>query len=224
MYATRPLTPSQINDLKAWSSHANAEDRLAAEAARPGGKSAEEHRARERDAIRLRRAERDARDQERWQREKRRRALEKEIAWEERRRDEWRRYYRERPLEEEGERLMMIDSEVNGVGTTSRDVEDEEEERQWRREIVRRHLGSTSRWNRSLVRSGASVIKPRRIYTRSNMARHSQRWRIQDELVQLEFEVVTRIAPKLYRLNDWYQGRPLYTVGEPSSCSRVMVG
>ena len=161
MYATRPLTVSQVNDLKAWSQAADEVDRVIAEHARGSGREGA-YQEREKELIRLERADREARDQERWRKEKRRREREREIAWEERRREEWRRYYRQRAVAEEEvrraermkQRLVGVDTEDSSVSTRVEDDEDIPDEDEWRKVVLRKRFRSVNRWG----------ITPRRQY------------------------------------------------------------
>lgn len=153
MYATRPLTVSQINDLKVWSQVADEDDRVSAENSRRSGRDGA-YQAQERELIRLERVAREARDQERWRKEKRRREREREIAWEERRREEWRRYYRQRAIAEEEVRmaermkqgLVGISAEDSAVSTRVEDDEDIPDEDEWRKTVLRKRFRSVNRW------------------------------------------------------------------------------
>ena len=153
MYATRPLTVSQINDLKVWSQVADVVDRASAENARRSGRDGV-HQAQEKELIRLERADREARDQERWIKETRRREREREIAWEERRREEWRRYYRQKAVAEEEvkrvermkQRLVGLGAEDGAVSTKVEDDEDIPDEDEWRKAVLRRRFRSVNRW------------------------------------------------------------------------------
>lgn len=210
MYATRPLTVSQINDLKVWSAYASEEDRMAAEDARRRGEKDGDYRTRERELIRLEREEREARDQERWRREKRRREFEREVAWEERKRDEWRRYLRQRAVaEEEARRADRIEERIRRMEVaeisdeTAASMEDDDDipdESEWRKTVLRRRFGASKRWELSnQFREAASVNKPgKRILSTRSIKSHSSRYLIRDDWSNMEWEVITRISARVH--------------------------
>lgn len=215
MYAPRPLTTSQINDLKAWTSEANEEDRISTENARSRGKADEESRAQERELIRQERAEREARDQERWRREKRRRELEREIAWEERKREEWRKYYRQRAVADEEirrterleERLIMMEN-VMMEGDKATNAEDDDEipdESAWRKASMQRRINESGRcrWKQDHYSTGKDLTKKRN--SRKAFTSHANGLHkplsFRDQLINLEWEVLRRVVPTNYTLD-----------------------
>lgn len=203
MYATRPLTISQINDLKAWTAYANEADQLTAEYARQGGEKDDGYRAKERELIRLEREERVARDQERWRRERRRRELEREIAWEERKKDEWRRYFRQRAVaEEEARKATKLEAKIRRMeilgmeSMTLKNVEDDEDipdESEWRKEVLRRRFRAGNRWSSGHF-SGAAPHKKsgKRYRSRSRSDSYLTRYLIQENSNNLDWEAATR--------------------------------
>lgn len=207
MYATSPLTISQINDLKAWTAQANEEDRMAAEAAWKTGGKDDHHRVNERNLIRLERERREARDQERWQREKRRREFEREIAWEERKRVEWRRYFRQKAVADEearkadkmGERIrrMEIMRMGNDAVMTMEDDNEIPDESEWRKVALKRHLRTGNRWGSGLLRGATSVTKS----GDRSMSNGRARYLICNELSNMEWKVVTRITARVHGAN-----------------------
>ncbi|KAI5789687.1 hypothetical protein DFH27DRAFT_527758 [Peziza echinospora] len=125
MYSTGPLTQSQIEDLQRWSAVANAEDRER-DRITPGStpEQKEARRLERLEHIQRSRAESEERDRIRFQREKQRRLIEREAAWEERRKEEAKRRWMERELEHDhcfqlhhgqsrsaAENLMMLDDD-----------------------------------------------------------------------------------------------------------------
>ena len=121
MYSTNPLTQSQIEDLQRWSAEANAQDRerdIISSGSTPEEKEAK--RLERLEHIQRSRSESEERDRIRLQREKQRRLIEREAAWEERRKEEAKRRWMERELEHDhgihghsgsAENMMMIDDE-----------------------------------------------------------------------------------------------------------------
>jgi len=207
MYATGPLTVSQVNDLKAWTAQANEEDQVAAEAAWPTGGKDDHHRVKVRDLIRLEWEQREARDQQRWQREKGRRELEREVAWEERKTDEWRRYFRQRAVAgEEARRADKMKERIrrmevmgmrNEATTTMEDGDEIPDESERRKAVLKRHFRIGNRWGLGCFRGATSATKTRG----RKMLKARARCLIYNELSNMEWKVVTRITARVHDAN-----------------------
>jgi len=200
MYATSPLTVSQVNDLKAWTAQANEDDQMTAGAAWQIGVKDNHHRVKEQDLISLEREQREARDQERWRREKRRGGVEREVAWEERKRDVWGKYFRQRADEgarragktEERIRRMEAMGMGNEAITTMEGSGRVPDRGGWRKAVLERRFRTGNRWGSGHYRRTTSATEA---------VDRSMRYLIYNGLSNMEWEVVTRITARVNGAN-----------------------